>query len=139
MVDLPSPMHGKASLQEAACECTWLLPDEHGCILSILQRTDLSCQKPKPLAPLHGHVQVLAWLQPSLTEAFVSAAFHAKTLKEQPHLIDKERHASNGNPPYMFKAFHRQVQLPDLRPTNCRMTQYDNTLSDIGLQLEASA
>ena len=53
--------------------------------------------------------QVLSWLQPELTEGFLKAAFHASTQKSQPELIAQERKYSNANPPYMFKAFHRQV------------------------------
>lgn len=54
-------------------------------------------------------MQVLAWMQPSLTEGFLQAAFHPKTRETKPELVDEERQASNKNPPYMFKAFHRQV------------------------------
>ena len=55
-------------------------------------------------------LQVLAWMQPSLTEGFLKAAFHKLTWKSQPELIEQERRHSNANPPHMFKAFHRQVQ-----------------------------
>ena len=66
--------------------------------------------------------QVLSWLQPELTEGFLKAAFHASTQKSQPELIAQERKYSNANPPYMFKAFHRQVRhhplsLPPSNPS----------------------
>lgn len=44
-----------------------------------------------------------------MTEGFLKAAFHTRTWEKAPELIRQERQASSRNPPYMFKAFHRQV------------------------------
>ena len=48
-------------------------------------------------------VQVLAWLQPYLTDQFIKLAFHPETFRTDPALIKKERAWSNQNPPYMFR------------------------------------
>ena len=48
-------------------------------------------------------VQVLAWLQPYLTDQFIKLAFHPETFRTDPALIEKERAWSNQNPPYMFR------------------------------------
>lgn len=53
--------------------------------------------------------QVLAWMQPYLTDQFIKLAFHPDTFRAQPDLVERERAWSNQNPPYMFRAFHMQA------------------------------
>lgn len=55
-------------------------------------------------------MQVLGWLQPWLTDGFIASAFSKTTRASNPALVEQERRRSNANPPYMFKAFHRQVR-----------------------------
>ena len=54
-------------------------------------------------------VWVLKWIQPLLTDGFITRAFHPNTAEKQPELIDSERSVSNANPPYMFKAFYQSM------------------------------
>jgi hypothetical protein len=54
-------------------------------------------------------MQVLAWMQPYLTDQFIRLAFHPDTFRTQPDLVERERAWSNQNPPYMFRAFHIQA------------------------------
>ena len=57
-------------------------------------------------------VQVLAWLQPCLTDQFIKLAFHPETFRTDPALIERERAWSNQNPPYMFRcAAHRCLHV----------------------------
>jgi hypothetical protein len=55
--------------------------------------------------------QILAWLQPFLTDQFIKMAFHPQTFKTMPDLVELERQRSLANPPYMFRAFHLQASL----------------------------
>mmetsp|Transcript_46259 Transcript_46259/g.107719 ORF Transcript_46259/g.107719 Transcript_46259/m.107719 type:complete len:293 (-) Transcript_46259:68-946(-) len=60
---------------------------------------------------------VLGWMQPLLSASFETMALHQKThdgatkARRQARALAKEVNASN--PPYMFKAYYRQIVTPD--------------------------
>ena len=59
---------------------------------------------------------VLGWIQPMLSAGFEALALHAKTLSsvtpERHHVLQLAQEVNASNPPYMFKAYYRQLVLP---------------------------
>ena len=59
---------------------------------------------------------VLGWIQPMLSAGFEALALHAKTLSsvnpERHHALQLAQEVNASNPPYMFKAYYRQLVLP---------------------------